>query len=120
MAHPIVHIEISAKDHKEAAAWYKDIFGWETTEYPDMNYSTFTGPDGSVSGGFNPVSEQNPAGQVMVYINTDDLAATIKKIKARGGTVLEESFEIPTVGTMGVFKDPTGNMLALLQPLPED
>jgi len=116
MAHPIVHIELSAKDHKEAAAWYKDIFGWEITEFPDMNYSFFAGPNESVGGGFNPVSDETPAGEVLVYIHTDNLAATINKIKEAGGTVVVESFDIPTVGTMGVFKDPTGNLMALLQP----
>ncbi len=84
-----------------------------------MNYSTWSGVDDSVGGGFNAVDDDNPAGTVMVYIHTDDLEASKKKIKEKGGTVLLESFEIPTVGTMATFKDPTGNLLALLQPEPE-
>ena len=78
-----------------------------------------SGVDDSVGGGFNAVGDENPAGTVMVYIHTDDLAATVSKVREKGGTVLLESYEIPTVGTMATFKDPTGNVLALLQPAPE-
>lgn len=117
--HPIVHVELSANDHKEAAKFYSDVFEWEIKEFPEMNYSTFAAEGGS-GGGFNPVSEDNPAGQVLVYINTPDLKASLEKIKKHGGTVLLESYEIPTVGTMATFKDPTGNLMALLQPAMEE
>ena len=119
MAHPIVHIELSANKHSEAAKWYKDVFGWETQEFPEMDYSTWTGPDGSVGGGFQPVGEDSPAGTVMVYIHTDDLKASVKAIKDMGGEIVLESHEIPTVGTMATFKDPTGNVMSLLEPAPE-
>jgi predicted enzyme related to lactoylglutathione lyase len=52
-------------------------------------------------------------------MKTDDLEASKAKIKEKGGTILLESYEIPTVGTMATFKDPTGNMLALLEPAPD-
>ena len=119
MKHPIVHIEISSKNHKESAQWYSDIFGWETQEFPDMDYSTWAGPDESVGGGFNTISDENPAGTIVFYIHTDDLAATVKKVKDKGGEILVESFDIPTVGTMATFKDPSGNVISLLEPAPE-
>jgi predicted enzyme related to lactoylglutathione lyase len=83
-----------------------------------MNYSTFTAEGGS-GGGFNPVGENFPSGRVMVYINTPDLKDSLEKIKAHGGKVLLESYDIPTVGTMATFTDPTGNLVSLLQPLEE-
>jgi len=116
--HPIIHVELSAKDHREAARFYSEIFGWKTKEYPEMNYTTFEA-EGGTGGGFNPVSENNPAGTVLVYINTDNLEETLAKIEARGGKTLEPGFEIPTVGWMAVFQDPTGNKLALLKPMME-
>lgn len=51
-----------------------------------------------------------------MYIHTDDLEASRAAIKAGGGTITMESFEIPTVGTMAMFKDPSGNHLALMEP----
>jgi predicted enzyme related to lactoylglutathione lyase len=114
--HFITHIELSANDHKAAAKFYADVFDWEITEYPDMNYSTFAAEGGS-GGGFNPVSDENPAGQVLVYINTPDLAASLESVKKHGGKIVVERYEIPGVGAMATFKDPTGNLMALLQPV---
>lgn len=119
MKHPIVHIEISSKNHKESAAWYKEIFGWETQEFPEQDYSTWSGVDDSVGGGFNQISDDNPAGMVTFYIHTDDLVASLAKVKEKGGEILLESQEIPTVGTMATFKDPSGNVVSLLQPAPD-
>ena len=116
MSHPhhIVHIELSAADHKAAAQFYAEVFGWQTQEFAEMNYSTFAAEGGS-PGGFNPVSDEYPAGSVTVYIGTPDLAASLEKVKANGGTVVMPFHEIPGVGTMATFKDPTGNLMALMQ-----
>ena len=121
MNHPVVHIEISAKDHSDAGKWYKAVFGWETTEFPEMNYtSANTGNGDNFGFGFNPISDENPAGNLVIYIHTDDVAASVQKIKDAGGEILLENFDIPTVGTMATFKDPSGNVLSLLQPLPRE
>jgi len=119
MAHPIVHIEISSKNHKESAQWYKDVFGWETQEFPEQDYSTWSGGDDGVGGGFNQISDDNPAGTITFYLHTDDLAASLAKVKEMGGEIVLESYDIPTVGTMATFKDPSGNMVSLLQPEPD-
>ncbi|MBI3160741.1 MAG: VOC family protein [Chloroflexi bacterium] len=119
MTHPhaIVHIEISAKDRGAMKKFYGDVFGWEFTDYDEMNYTTFAA-EGGAPGGFNPVTDENPAGTITPYINTPDIADTIQKIKAAGGEVLMEPMAIPTVGDFVMFKDPSGNLMALLQPLP--
>lgn len=114
--HHIVHIEFSAKDFEETKKFYSDVFDWSIADYPEMNYVTFEA-EGGTGGGFNPVSENNPAGRVLVYIHTPDLKDTVEKIKTAGGTVILEGYDIPGVGSMATFKDPTGNLVALLQPL---
>jgi len=116
--HSIVHIEFSAQDLEETKKFYGQVFDWVISDYPEMNYATFETGGGS-GGGFNPISEDFPAGRVLVYIHTPDLKETIKKIKAAGGSVLLEGYDIPGIGTMATFKDPTGNLVALLQPLRE-
>lgn len=119
MTHPhaIVHFEISSKDRNAMKKFYGDVFAWEFKDYDEMNYTTFTAEGGS-PGGFNPITDTNPAGTITPYINTPDIADSIKKIKAAGGTVIMEPMEIPTVGHYSMFKDPSGNLMALLQPFP--
>jgi predicted enzyme related to lactoylglutathione lyase len=38
----------------------------------------------------------------------DDLAATVEKVRAAGGTVLQENVDFGPVGRLGVFEDPQG------------
>jgi predicted enzyme related to lactoylglutathione lyase len=117
MDHKIVHIEISAKDRKELSKFYADVFGWEMKHIDDMDYTTFKAGDG-VAGGFNPVNEQNPAGTVTVYIETDDVTASLQAVQNAGGTILMPEMEIPNTGKFGIFRDPQGNMLAVFMPYP--
>ncbi|MDD5466963.1 MAG: VOC family protein [Anaerolineales bacterium] len=118
MTHPIVHIELSAKDPAQSAQFYSQVFGWKMTEYPKMKYTTFEA-EGGVGGGFNPVSQTYPEGTVLIYIHTDDLAETLAKVEKYGGKTVLPYYEIPTVGWMATFKDPSGNLVALLKPVME-
>ena len=47
-----------------------------------------------VGGGFPEVSDENPAGQVLVYIASDDIDADLKNVKELGGKVLREKMKI--------------------------
>ncbi len=116
-AHKIVHIELSAKDRKALAKFYSNLFGWETKDFDDMDYTTFMAGDG-VAGGFNPVTDQNPAGTVMVYIETEDVTASLNAIQKAGGTIVAPEMEIPKTGKFGIFRDPQGNTLALFKAYP--
>lgn len=110
-----VHVELSVNSWKDDQPFYKNVFGWEFMDFPDLNYaSTSEG----VTTGLNPVSENNPAGTVWVYIHTEDTEASLTAIKENGGAQIGETMFIPNVGTIAFFSDPTGNRLALLQPDP--
>jgi uncharacterized protein len=115
--HKIVHIELSAKDRKALSKFYADVFGWEMQHMDEMNYTTFKAGDG-VAGGFNPVTEANPAGTVTIYIETDDVSASLKDVQKAGGTIISPEMEIPKTGTFGMFRDPQGNMIGLFKPYP--
>ena len=117
--HAIVHVELPSKDSKADSNFYKNVFEWNIVTDEEMDYTMFTGDEGDLGGGFSMVNEENPVGNVLLYINTPDLKDTLAKIKANDGEVVLESYEIPTVGTMATFKDPVGNLLALLQPAGE-
>lgn len=111
-AHPIVHIEISANDLEAAGKFYADLFGWEIEQMPEMNYATFAAADGP-GGGLNPVGENTPAGSVVVYVDTDDIEATLNKAESLGGTTIVPKTEIPQMGWFGMFADPTGNTIGV-------
>jgi predicted enzyme related to lactoylglutathione lyase len=115
--HPIVHIEISAKDRVAAAQFYSELFGWKVEQIPDMNYATFEA-EGGPGGGFNPVTDENPAGTVTVYIDTEDIEGDLARVEKFGGKTVVPKMEIPGIGWFAMFKDPTGNVLALYTDMP--
>ena len=108
----IVHVEIPAVNVEGAGKFYESLFGWKLQHIPEMNYTMWEDGSGS-GGGFPAVSDENPAGQVLVYIDSDDIEADLKKVEQLGGNVLREKTEIPGMGWFGVFQDPTGNVLAI-------
>jgi predicted enzyme related to lactoylglutathione lyase len=108
----VVHIEIPAENVQAASKFYQDLFGWKMEHAAEFDYTMWS--DGSgYGGGFNKASPETPAGQVMVYIHSDDIEADLKKVEELGGTVITPKTEIPGTGWFGQFKDPTGNLLAL-------
>ncbi|HMZ08000.1 MAG TPA: VOC family protein [Anaerolineales bacterium] len=109
----IVHVEIPAASVEAAGQFYQELFGWKIQPIPDMNYTMWEAGDGDEYGGFPQVSEENPAGQVLIYIASDDIDDDLDKVKELGGRVIRERTEIPGMGWYGVFQDPTGNVLAL-------
>lgn len=117
--HPIVHIEIPATDIETTSKFYGDVFGWQIQTDPMYNYSMFHA-EGGPAGGFVKVGEPHDQGtmhykpgEVLVYISTDDIDATLAQIEAHGGKTVVPKTEIPHVGWFGVFTDPTGNRVAL-------
>ncbi len=116
--HPIVHVELSSQDRERDGQFYHDLLGWEIRQIPEMNYATFSWGEPNIGGGLNPINEDNPAGTIIVYIDTDDIDEALQKVQALGGEQLSEKHEIPGVGWFALFSDPSGNRMALLQPLP--
>lgn len=114
--HPIVHIELSAHDREKAGEFFSDLFGWTVRQMPEMNYASFdTGVE--PGGGFNPVSDDNPAGTVRIYVGTDDIETTLAKVEALGGKVILPKTVIPMTGWFAFFSDPTGNVIGLYTPM---
>ena len=108
----IVHIEIPTKNGKESGEFYEKLFGWHIEHDAQMDY-TMWDPHEGPGGGFSPLGENVKPGDVLIYVNSEDIEADLKKATALGGTILQEKMEIPTIGWWGVFKDPTGNSVAL-------
>ena len=108
----VVHVEIPAADVPAASKFYQDLFGWKMEHAAEFDYTLWE--DGSgYGGGFTKVSDESPAGQVVVYIQSDDIEADLKRVEALGGSVVVPKTEIPGTGWFAHFKDPTGNLLAL-------
>ena len=117
-AQPIVHVEIPANDPKAASAFYREVFGWEIMTPPGYESYPMFRAEGGPGGGFTTAGSHFEAvrytvGELLIHLASMDIDADLRRIQANGGQVVQPKSEIPGVGWWAVFKDPSGNKLAL-------
>lgn len=111
--HPIVHIDISAKDTAAASKFYAELCGWQIDHAPEFGYYMFRG-DGGPGGGFVQTDGQMyKQGDILLYIAADDIEAFLKKAESLGGKALLPRTEITGVGWFALFADPSGNRMGV-------
>ena len=113
MPNPFAHIELTTDDLKAAQKFYGKVFAWNLKEMPGMNY-TMIEVGGGTGGGMQlrPMPDA-PTGW-MPYVQVDDVKATVAKAAKAGATVLLPYQEIGgNMGSLGVFKDPSGSVIGV-------
>ena len=113
----LVHFEINTKDPQRAKKFYGSVFGWryKDSEIPGVEYYVI---DGVTPGGaINPQADPSPAKAPTIYFGTDDIDATLRKIKDAGGKT-DEKAPIPGQGWFAACADPEGNSFSLYQDDP--
>jgi len=115
MGRPVVHWELMSKDPASVSAFYERIFGWKIQHMPEMNYRLVeTGGVGGINGGILKPEREGPwPGNMLLYIDVDDLADYRKKIVAAGGKIHVEEQAVPGMGAFSLFTDPEGRMMGL-------
>jgi len=119
MAGKVVHVELPAQDSAQAKEFYGGLFGWQFQSYGDQDYHMAQFDEssgGAISGGD---TSHNP----VVYFDTDDIDASIAKVKELGGSA-EEKMPVPGMGWFVACKDNQGTAFSLWQaddnaPTPE-
>jgi predicted enzyme related to lactoylglutathione lyase len=112
--HKIVHIEFAGANPAALSKFYADAFGWKISSFPEFDYYTFN-TGGDAGGGFPTLGGQLDfkLNEPLVYIDTDDIDASLAKIKSLGGEALSPATEVPGQGWFATFRDVAGNRLAL-------
>ncbi len=109
----ICHYEIPSTDFDKSKAFYDGLFGWNVQVLPDMNYAVFGEAGKGVGGGFNKVETVNNDG-IQVYIEVEDIPASLAKAKELGGDVLMDKQQISEEhGYMAFVTDSCGVKIGL-------
>jgi uncharacterized protein len=121
MSGRVVHFEIPFDDGDRARSFYKDVFGWQLMEMPEMNYTmVMTGPSGDegptesgfINGGM--LSRQMSAtGGPVVVVDVPDIDATLEKVGSVGGSTVAGKTPVGDMGFAAYVKDPEGNVVGL-------
>jgi predicted enzyme related to lactoylglutathione lyase len=109
----LVHFELPAKDADRAQSFWSGLFGWSFSDsgMPEIDYRMVR--TGQNQGGAVYKSEDGKRGPI-VYFDTDDIDASIKKARDLGGEA-EDKSPIPGIGWFAHCKDPEGNEFSLFQ-----
>lgn len=103
---PIVFMDIAGPDSGQLKSFYADLFGWRISDANQMNIPVRMPLPASL--------RMDPA-EKRIYIGVADVARKLEQIKAHGGTVDAARFVVPGVAILGLFKDPAGNPMGLVE-----
>lgn len=109
----ICYLEIPAVDIYRSAAFYREVFGWQTRQRGDGSLA-FDDGVGEVSGTW--VTGRRPSTEpgLLIYIMVNSVAATVEAVVAAGGKIVQPiGMDAPEVTAR--FSDPAGNVLGLYQ-----
>ena len=114
--------ELFTRDHAGALAFYRSVFGWDTTTVGDTDefrYATVRDPqgDGEMAGVMD-ASAFLPAGvdsHWSVYWHVDDADATVRQTTALGGAIVQQATDTP-YGRLATLTDPAGAEFKLRTP----
>ena len=109
----ICYVEIPALDIDRSATFYKSVFGWRVRTRGDGS-TAFDDGVGEVSGVWKLGRPSSREVGILVYIMVDSVAATIEKIVAGGGEIVQPiGGDAPEITAR--FRDPAGNVFGLYQ-----
>jgi len=109
----ICYIEIPATDIARSIDFYTKVFGWQIRKRGDGS-TAFDDTTGQVSGAWVLKRPPSPQPGLLIYIMVDSVAATIEKIVASGGEIVQPlGADAPEITAR--FSDPAGNVLGLYQ-----
>lgn len=108
----IIHIELYARDLSESARFYREVFGWTTSEH-DLGYMFWKDAAGN-SGGFSTAGAPVVNPSATFYIKVENIPASLKAIVEHGGVIIREKTPIPgDHGYYALFRDPAGNNVGI-------
>lgn len=106
MAQPIVFFDIAGPDDAALKSFYSSIFGWELDQTGQFGVPVATSIKGAI--------RKDPT-EKRIYVGVPDVTASLFLIEQSGGTVDVARFEVPGVVVLGLFRDPAGNPMGLVE-----
>ncbi len=119
----VVHFEIPFDDKARAVKFYAEAFGWQMTDFPEMNYVMAqssavdeqqrpTEP-GGINGGLFARPKEAP--HPTIYVGVASIDDALKKVASAGGKVVTPKTPIPGMGAFARVADTEGNIVGLFE-----
>lgn len=106
MTAPLVFFDLAGPDSGLLSGFYSTVFGWEPGE--DGQFAV------PAKAGIRAAIREDPA-EKRLYIGVNDVTSTLERVEDEGGSVDAPRFEVPGVVVLGLFRDPAGNPMGLVE-----
>ena len=112
MANPVVWFEVMGRNGEGLRSFYSDLFGWRFDVDEKINYGMVEATGGQgIPGGVGGGDRQH----VTFYVSTPSINASLDAVTQRGGKVVMPRTELPGGTILGMFTDPEGNAVGLVE-----
>ena len=106
MTRPIVFFDIAGPDDAALRTFYSSNFGWKFDQTGQFAIPVAAPIKGAV--------RKDPA-EKRIYLGVPDVTASPDQIEQSGGVVAASRFEVSGVVVLGLFRDPAGNPMGLVE-----
>lgn len=121
MGQPVVHFEILGKDGEKLHDYYSQLFGWEIDANNPMRYGLLaregnTNDEGvGIGGGIAGEMQEGYPGHVTIYVQVPDVEQALQQAQTLGGKRMMGPEQVQGGPTIGLFTDPEGHTIGVLQ-----
>lgn len=106
MPSPIVFFDIAGPEGARLRAFYAEVFGWELDETGQCEPGVTMPLRGAI--------REDPA-EKRIYLGVADVTEALARVEAKGGSIDTLRFEVPGFVVLGLFSDPAGNPMGLVE-----
>lgn len=99
-------MDIAGPDDRALARFYSSVFGWSVDDECKFAVPVSSEIEGAI--------RKDPA-EKRVYLGVEDVTACLSLVEEEGGQIDAPRFEVPGVVVLGLFKDPAGNPMGLVE-----
>ena len=113
---PVVHWELMGPDGDAQKAFYESIFDWKLDAPPGFEGYHMIGDDVVGGGGAVGKGGDEMPSYSAIYVQVDSIDETLTAVESNGGKTLVPRTVIPDTVIFGLFSDPAGNVVGLVEP----
>ncbi len=106
MSSPIVFLDIAGPEDDVLRTFYKKIFDWRFTPTGQIELDVLQPLRAAI--------RQDPK-EKRLYVGVPDVTACLEAIERAGGSIDTPRFEVPGLVVLGLFRDPAGNPMGLVE-----
>jgi predicted enzyme related to lactoylglutathione lyase len=108
MPNPVIRWQVLSPEAERVTEFYQKLFSWKATKANALGYRELrTGVSFSIDGGVWPAPPESNT-FVQLFIEVEDVDASIVKAEALGAKILVPKSVLPDGDTMAILQDPTG------------